>query len=56
MEEYQYRICEIMSIFIVCELRLSVDANPQEQHSIAHRIIYIMRRHLVQEEEVNKIN
>ncbi|XP_065362219.1 mucin-2-like [Calliphora vicina] len=51
MEEYQYRICEIMSIFIVCELRLSVDANPQEQLSIAHRIIYIMRRHLVQEEE-----
>ncbi|KAM7355086.1 uncharacterized protein ACRADG_001297 isoform 5-T6 [Cochliomyia hominivorax] len=51
MEEYNYRICEIMSIFIVCELRLSVEAALQDQLLIAHRIIYIMRRHLVQEEE-----
>lgn len=45
-----------MSIFIVCELRLSVDADPQDQITIAQRIIYIMRRHLVQEEEVSLFN
>lgn len=53
MEEYQHRICELMAIFITCELRLSVDTTIHEQVLIGNRIVYIMRKHLVQEEEVN---
>ncbi|TMW41994.1 hypothetical protein DOY81_012925, partial [Sarcophaga bullata] len=51
LEEYQHRVCELMAIFIACELRLSVDCTIQDQLLIGHRIIFIMRRHLEQEVE-----
>lgn len=49
MEEYQHRICELLAIFIACELRLGTNSTSAEQLLIGNRIIFIMRKHLVQE-------
>ncbi|XP_073836170.1 uncharacterized protein isoform X2 [Musca autumnalis] len=50
LEEFQHRVCELIAIFISCELRVSLDCQEKEQ-LLDNRIVYIMRRHLVQEDE-----
>lgn len=53
MYEYYHRVSELLIIFIACELRQSIDVNADDLSLIASRIIYIIKRHLTQEDEVS---
>lgn len=54
MDEYYHRISELLAIYIAFELRLG--GTSEEQILKGNRIIYIMRKHLKQEEMVSFIN